>query len=147
MSYDRVDWHYGNDYPDNLPPENGGTHIGMFLAWAINNGLVGLLHLQNSGISLEKVRKKQMTGREFLLEECDEKFWDEDLNEEGNAFAKSYYEPYVYFSDYEKTFDKYPTLYHVEDTWENYEKIAQVITSRYRKWKSSSEKMWWQFWK
>jgi hypothetical protein len=29
MSYDRADWHYGGNYPKGLPPENGGTHIGM----------------------------------------------------------------------------------------------------------------------
>ena len=41
MAYDKTDWHYGGDYPENLPSKNGGTHIGMFLAWAINNNLEG----------------------------------------------------------------------------------------------------------
>ena len=26
MSYDRIDWHSGGEYPDDLPPENGGIH-------------------------------------------------------------------------------------------------------------------------
>lgn len=30
---DRADWHYDGQYPKGLPPENGGTHIGMFLVW------------------------------------------------------------------------------------------------------------------
>jgi hypothetical protein len=37
MAYDRADWHYGSDFPNDVPDENGGTHIGMFLAWAIIN--------------------------------------------------------------------------------------------------------------
>ena len=44
MSYDRADWHYGGDYPKDMPPENGGTHIGIFLAWAIIHHLEGDLH-------------------------------------------------------------------------------------------------------
>jgi hypothetical protein len=38
---DRADWHYGGGdlYPKELPPENGGTHIGMYLAWIIQRGL------------------------------------------------------------------------------------------------------------
>ena len=88
MAYDRADWHYGGDYPEGLPPENGGTHIGMFLAWAIMNGLEGESHREESPTSIAAVRARQMTGREFLFKECDEKFWDEDLSDEGNAFAE-----------------------------------------------------------
>ena len=36
-SIDRADWHYGGDYPKELPIENGGTHIGMFINWIIDN--------------------------------------------------------------------------------------------------------------
>jgi hypothetical protein len=38
---DRADWHYGGGdlYPKELPPENGGTHIGMYLAWIVQHGL------------------------------------------------------------------------------------------------------------
>ncbi len=44
MAYDRADWHYGGDFPEGLAPECSGTHIGMFLAWAIQRGLEGELH-------------------------------------------------------------------------------------------------------
>ena len=27
--YDDASWHYGGDFPDDLPEENGATHIGM----------------------------------------------------------------------------------------------------------------------
>ena len=148
MSYDRADWHYGGNFPKELPQENGGTHIGMFLAWAIANSLEGDLHKEESGPALEAVRRREMTGRQFLFDQCDEKFTDEDLNDEGNAFAAAYYsrEDPLYIHDYEGVLGAgVPTLYHVADTWENYDKIAPVISRRFMKWKSG--KAWWQFWK
>lgn len=139
MAYDKADWHYGGDFPEGLPDENGGTHIGMFLAWAIMNGLEGELHHEESPEALAAVRSRQMTGREFLFQECDEKFWDVDLNAEANEFAKHYYDgSSPYFEDYETTLaEGLPTMYHVEDTWENYDKIAAVIDQRFNAWQSS----------
>lgn len=138
MAYDRADWHYGGDYPEGLPPENGGTHIGMFLGWAIMNGLEGKFHRDESPTSLAAVRARQMTGRQFLNKECDEKFWEEDLSDEGNAFAKDYYQN-CYFEDYEAALaGDLPTVYHVEDTWENYDKIAPHISRRFEEWKRQS---------
>lgn len=142
MAYDRADWHYGDgDYPKDLPPENGGTHIGMFLAWAIMNGLEGGLHREDSQDSLAAVRARRMTGRQFLWKECDQKFWDEDLDDEGNAFAAEYYNDQKghhgpYFDDYEETLcAALPSLYHVEDSWENYDRIAAVINRRFAEWR------------
>jgi hypothetical protein len=148
VAYDRADWHYGGDYPNDLPPENGGTHIGIFLAWAINNNLEGEFHKEESPSSLAAVRNREITGREYLETECDEKFWEEDLSEEGNAFAKHYYESNTYYSDYESALAVgLPTLYHVKNSWENYDKIAPIISSRYLKWRNTQGKKWWQFWK
>jgi len=81
MAYDRVDWHYGGDYPKDLPPENGGTHIGIFLAWAIIHNLEGELHHEDERDqkALQAIRDRTMTGRDFLIRQCDEKFWEEDF--------------------------------------------------------------------
>src|ERR1022692_4577847 len=124
MAYDRADWHSGGDYPDDLPAENGGTHIGMFLAWIILRGLEGEFHPEESAASLELVRARKMTGREFLFQECDGKFWEEDLGDRGNAFAKVYYEPEDgYLTEYDEVFESEgETMYHVADTWENFDK-------------------------
>jgi len=136
MAYDRADWHYGGDYPAGLPPENGGTHIGMFLGWAIMNGLEGQFHRDESPTALAAVRARQMTGRQFLFKACDEKFWEEDLSDEGNGFAKDYYESNRYLDDYEAALaGDLPTLYHVEDTWQNYDRIAPVISQRFEEWR------------
>lgn len=139
MAYDRADWHYGGDYPDELPPENGGTHIGMFLAWIIMTGLEGDLHREGSQESLLAVRQRRMTGRDFLFRECDEKFWEEDLSDEGNAFAHWYYDnegPYL--EDYERVLGaEVDSLYHVANTWENYDRIAAIIDQRFAEWRTA----------
>jgi hypothetical protein len=140
MAYDRADWHSGGDYPDDLPAENGGTHIGMFLAWAISRGLEGELHREESGDELAAVRARRMTGREFLFQVCDGKFWEDDLSEEGNAFAEAYYAPDIYFEDYEELLGaELPTMYHVEDGWAAFDKLAPRLDQRYATWKSSGK--------
>lgn len=147
MAYDRADWHYDGDFPSGLPSENGGTHIGLFLAWAIMNGLEGELHREESSESLAAVRARQMTGRQFLFKECDERFWEVDLSVEGNAFAKSYYEitdgqACSYLDDYERTLlGDLPSLYHIEDSWLNYDRIAAVLSQRFEEWKHSAGKL------
>lgn len=66
MTYDRIDWHSsGDNFPKNLEFKNGGTHIGMFITWAIQNNLIGELHLQESKEFLEKVKNRKITGCTF----------------------------------------------------------------------------------
>ena len=76
------------------------------LAWAILNDLHGDLHRDDSVDAIEALRRREKTGREFLFGECDEKFWAEDLNERGNAFAAWYYgegaNAGAYLDDYEQ---------------------------------------------
>ena len=141
MKYDDASWHYGGDFPDDLPDTAGATHIGMFLAWALINDMAGELHLEGSQESIEKVKNRDMTGSEFLIRECDEKFTDEDLNNEGNSFVKYYFDDEEgygkYISDYEEALSsELPSMYHVKDTWENFDKLKPLIDKAYQQWKS-----------
>lgn len=153
MSYDRADFDYSTQ-AEPLPKGHAGTHIGMFLAWAVSNGLESDYHRQHSAELLARLRRREITGRQFFEAACKERFSDKDLNEEGNAFAQQYYadeagQRGAYFADYKKVLAAgLPSFWHVADTWENYEKIAGVITRRYEEWKSPPPaKRWWQFWK
>ncbi len=145
MAIDRMDWHYESVEDLNLPAENAGTHIGMFLTWIIENNLLGEFHTKDE-TSLEyikKVKNKKISGREFLIDMCDEKFWDEDLSEIGYKFVKDYYEDddsifsnkYAnYLDDYAKIFENYETTYHIENSWENYNKLQLILNQRYKEW-------------
>ena len=60
------------------------------------------------------------------------------LSEEGNAFTRDYFdfEHGAYSSDYQETLGaNLPSLYHVQDTWENYDKLRAVIDRRYADWR------------
>ena len=147
-SIDRADWHYGNDYPENLPSENAGTHIGMYLNWIIDNNLIGDFHLTDSKEGISKVKSMEISGREFLFDYCDEKFWDEDLNELGLKFTTDYYSSNDYFEDYVETLaSETETIYHVQNNRENYELIKIKLDQRFDKWNSKQNKKFWQFWK
>ena len=152
MAYDRADFNYSTE-ADPLPKGHAATHIGMFLAWAIQTGLINDRHLQLSAPLIQKVRQRQMTGREFFEAACQEQFAEKDLNVEGNSFAEHYYrnsagEKGLFFEDYRKTLTKgLPTFWHVHDTWQNYDRLAPVLNQRYEAWKNPPRKRWWQFWK
>src|SRR5512135_784608 len=145
MSYDRADFDYSTE-EEPLTKGHAATHIGVFLAWAIMNHLENDWHVQHSAALLEQVRRRHMTGRQFFEAACKEQFAEKDLNVEGNAFAEFYYrnadgERGAYFEDYRKTLaKKLPSFWHVADTWENYDRLAPVIASRYEAWKSPPKK-------
>jgi hypothetical protein len=153
MSYDRADFNYSTE-ADPLPEGHAATHIGMFLAWAVLNDLESEHHRERSKQHLDKLRRREITGRQFFAAACGERFSERDLNEEGNAFAESYYvdetgKRGAYFADYKKVLaSALPSFWHVTDAWQNYDKIAAVIGRRYEDWKNPSRrKRWWQFWK
>lgn len=152
MAYDRADFDYSTeDQP--LPKGHAATHIGMFIAWTIEHGLENDFHRQHSAELLEKLRRRELTGRQFFEAVCGDQFAEKDLNPEGNSFASWYYADEagnrrLYFADYKETLaKKLPSFWHVADTWENYDRIAPIITRRYGEWKNPPKKRWWQFWK
>jgi hypothetical protein len=152
MAYDRADYDYSTE-PDPLPKGHAATHIGIFLAWAALHGLINEFHEQHSAEALKKLRRREITGRQFFEAVGKEQFGEKDLNVEGNAFAEHYYrnesgDRGAYFADYKKVLaDGLPSFWHVADTWKNYERMERVIGGRFEEWKNPPRKRWWQFWK
>jgi hypothetical protein len=151
VKYDDASWHYGGDFPEDIPGEAGATHIGMFVAWAVLNGLAGLIHTDDFAEGLARLRDRQVTPGAWFIEACDDKF-TEDLNDEGNAFAQAYYADGAgmktgkpsYLGDCEVAFPGLDTLYRIPDTWQSYEILAATVTKRFLKWRSS-QKGWRRF--
>jgi len=136
MKYDDASWHFGGDYPEDLPEKNAYTHIGMFLGWALINDLAGELHREEWPEEIEAVKKKELSGAEFLIRNCDGKFTDEDLNETGNDFATEFYEN-EYFDKYLEVADpedKYETIYHIPDSPEIFDKVTAMISTAFKLW-------------
>jgi hypothetical protein len=145
--YDDASWHYGGNYPKDLPPANAATHIGMFLTWCIDRDLLSEEQNDDFEEDIQKVKNRTLTGAEFLMSVCDEKFTTGDLAQLGNDFAKAYYArkektaaaKYAsYFEDYEQVFGKTDgafELYRVANTWENYNLLKPLIDQRFEEWK------------
>jgi hypothetical protein len=137
MVYDKAEWHYDGDYPEDLPDENGATHIGMFLAWIVLHKLEGELQRDEWPEALAELRARRITGRDFLMKQCDGALGEDELSPEGNDFAAAYYASDQYLNDYTNVLGgDLPTLYHVTDSWENYDIIARVIDRRFKEWKA-----------
>lgn len=145
MEYDDAPWHYGRDYPKDLLKGAGTTHISMFVAWAVLNGLGGELHTNEFPDNLAILRRREMTPGQWFLSACDGKFVDEDLSDEGNRFAEFYYDydqrPSLYLADYEKAFPRRQGFFGTSksldcmpDTWETFAEISPLIDARYADW-------------
>ena len=138
MKYDDASWHYGGDFPADLPHEAGAIHTGMYLSWALLNGLAGEIHLEEFPEGLEELKFQKITPADFFLKYCDGKFTDEDLNEIGNEFTADYFDFQngQYLTEYSLLFgETLPSLYHVENTWENYVKVSALLNKRFGEWK------------
>jgi len=141
MAYiDCADWHSGGSYPPELPSDNAGTHIGMYLAWIILRGLGGKELVLQTADTYDWVRSREVTGRDLLFTKLDGKFFDELLSDEGRAFTRAYYETNGYANDYDRVLgSEGPTLYHVKDSWENFDKLAPVLDDRLAAWRAIAD--------
>ena len=97
--------------------------MGMYLAWALNLGLLRQELVREHQQLMTRVRMQDAKGSELLMVlggNLDETLF----SERGNRFAGNYYPRYMI--DYALVFGRDPYL--VEDTWSNYDKIAKFLT-------------------
>ncbi|MEN9920199.1 MAG: hypothetical protein RL538_92 [Candidatus Parcubacteria bacterium] len=139
MKYDDASWHYENQFPQGLPEIQAFVMPGMFFAWAIFNNLSSEEHLSQTR-SLEKLKAHEITPAEYFDRENDGMLSDQDLNEEGNAFALAYYEGEDggerFLADYLAVFGEIEqSPYHAPNTWESYDTYAPTLDKRYQEWK------------
>lgn len=144
--YDDASWHYGNDFPKDLAQENASTHIGMYMKWCIDNDLISSELKKDSQAGIDSVKNNIITGAEFINSYSDGKLLSTDLSDIGRKFTNDYYEDNSDFSknngsyldDYIKIFEKIidkKSVYHVEDSEQNYLLIKAKIDSKFKEWK------------
>jgi hypothetical protein len=126
---DDASYHMGaDDFPDDAPEENGATHIGMFLTWAIRKGLFACPDAPPEAV--EAVRTGEMSGRDFVLEQYYGKLLSECFTAAGAAFAARHYEAYL--ADFGRLLGKgLRSEYLVEDSPANYEIISKTLDQRW----------------
>jgi hypothetical protein len=138
VKYDDAAWHYEGNFPAGVAPENGATHIGMFFGWAIQRDLVSDRHHADEDVAfdLERIRNRQLRPRDFVLNWTDGQLTDDDLNDEGNAFAAAYYQE-RYLADWAELF---PDNYRVDDSWENFDRVLAILDWRFDSWREGGDR-------
>jgi len=140
MKYDDASWHYEGDFPADLPEEAGATHIGMFLAWAALSHLASDDFYSDMSEEFKQLQQREITPGRLLLVCCDGKLIDEDLSDEGNAFACVYLNIHAgdYTTDYASVLTRsLPTIYHAPDTWSSFDKLKPTLDKRFAEWKAA----------
>lgn len=135
--YDKAKYHYQGEFPNDISSDQAFVHTGMFLGWIIDNNLFSDEFEEDTQIEINNFKQRSISGTQIYML-CDGVLADDMLNDEGNKFAKFYFdfETGQYLKDYEETFQNIATLYHVNDNWENYLKIKEVIDRRYKEYKN-----------
>lgn len=150
MKYDDASWHTGGDFPPDSPDEYGGTHIALFMKWCFQKGWAGSIHLDEAPEDTQKVIQGSMPATDFFFTYCDGKLTDEDLNDQGNAFAAAYYgDRGFYLTDYEAHFGG--LMYLAPEEAHDFNLFSSVLESRFQtniltKDQQGNQKPWWKFW-
>jgi len=138
--YDKAKWHYGGDFPEDLEAFQGYIHTGLFLGWLIDNDLISEQFKTDLSAEIARFKQQRLTGPQLFQKCCGGVLMLDDLNATGNRFAMEYFEFNAgqYLHDYQTTLGKgLPSIYHVADSWENYNKLKSVINKRFNEWHAS----------
>lgn len=141
--YDKAKYHNGaSNFPKDLSYRQGYVHTGMFVGWILDNDLYNRTQIPVDFSAILAFKERKITGAEFYEKFLDGVLTDKELSGEGNAFAQHYFDfdTGCYLQDYSEILARnLPSLYHVTDTWENYQKIKQRIDKRYNEWRSNHQ--------
>lgn len=142
LKYDDASWHIEGE--DEGLEGSCRTHIGVYLAWAIERDLVSAYHKSAHADAIAQVKAKQLKGSEFLYQYCADKLLSDDFNEAGKAFTDRYYtDGYIgmdYFDSADAIMDDLRNIYDVPDTWDLYAVVAESLDHEYAKYQEDIEK-------
>jgi hypothetical protein len=139
--YDKADYHVESVQEAGLPEVRAAHFIAFFVSWLLRNELASRHFVTGSRAGLRQVRSGSQSMPLFLLQRWDGVLSSDLVSEEGNAFARAYYDPRAgaYYGDFTEVLQKgLPTPYHVEYTAENEAAMLARIDRRYREWKQDA---------
>jgi hypothetical protein len=134
--YDNAKNHFLGNFPDSLPIDQAYIHIGIYLGWIIEQGLYSEYFEEEAETEIYRFKRRELSCA-ILSEIWDGYLGYELFSSEGNLFTYYYYGGGLYKKDYETTLcQNLPSIYHVKDSWENYDLMSQKILQRYNEWKT-----------
>ena len=134
---DRAKHHFMGHFPEIMPIENAYTHIGMYLGWVVDNGLYSDFFKEETELQILRFQRREISC--IILSEIWDGYLGTDLfNDKVGKFTAEYYANGDYVADYKKALAReLPSIYHVEDSWENYQKISKQLSERYEAWQKA----------
>ena len=109
----------------------------VFLTWCVNLGLAApdFVHAAGSGATRLKYRDTSFTA--FFTTTAAGELRFSQLNEMGEAFARSHYGDYA----------EYASSVVLDDKWKSYDVLAAWLTRRlHQPVRHSGTRKWWRFW-
>jgi len=133
--YDNAKNHFLGNFPGNLPIEQAYVHIGIYLGWTIEKGLYSEYFEDEASNQIFRFKRREISCT-ILSEIWDGYLGHELFNDHGNMFTYYYYGGGLYHVDYQNILVKeLPSIYHVTDSWVNYEKMKDRMDMRFEDWK------------
>jgi hypothetical protein len=133
--YDNAKTHFLGNFPESLPIEQAYVHIGIYLGWIIENQLYSEYFEEEASVQIFRFRRREISCT-ILSEIWDGYLGYELFSQTGNMFTYYYYGGGIYRSDYENLLVRnLPSIYHVNDSWENYETMKARLNLRLHDWK------------
>jgi hypothetical protein len=130
--FDKAKWHFEGNFPEDLDERQAFVHTGLFLGWIIDNDLFSEEFAEDFAKEIRRFKARKMTGPK-VYSVADGVFADDMLNKEGRAFTRAYFDfdKGKYLKDYDKLLAAgLPSTYHVQDSWENYDRLRAQIDKR-----------------
>jgi hypothetical protein len=134
--YDKADWHIEEVLRNGLNEYQAYVHTGMFVGWLSEMDMLAPPFRR----WVKDFKSRLRTGPEIygLL---DGGLFSSTLTKEGNQFALRYYDM-QFIKDYRDVLARHlPSVYHVKDTWSNFEAIRMRIAQRYCEWQGKHRRV------
>lgn len=131
--YDKARYHASTIEEHDLPEEHAANHTVVFLRWLLEHNLMSDEFLTTSADVLGRYKSGNASIHD-VYEWWDCCLIDDMLSDEGNRFAKIYFdfEKGAYIQDYAAALQgDLPTELHIPYTESGYRKMAAVIDKRF----------------
>lgn len=141
MLYESTEMHTRHGWPPELPRSAAGTHLGMFVGWALTGGLGQWRWIAANQATLDAFARREITPGVWFTENIGGRFTSDMLSREGAGFTDAYcYEDTrCFLDDYLSTWpENYPSLVHAPDSWDAYERLAPVMSRRLDEWRTGT---------
>ncbi|MCA0427869.1 MAG: hypothetical protein LCH37_10580 [Bacteroidetes bacterium] len=143
--FDKAKWHLNEEFPKDVDPIQSYVHTGFFICWLIENKLLTAEFIAENSSEISLIRSRACRPSQFYADYMNGIFDEEGLTEEALNFTSFYFdfESGNYLADYLAVLDPQdtlPTLFHIADSWENYDKLKPVLNQRFMEWKNTLNK-------